>query len=117
MTRVEEKQRAEIEFCRVSRRECPNADSFRNIVNKLSNARVLLQCLSRHEDSLATEGGHGLELGAGRGWVPGLYQRLYPAVRVTAIDLRTFSIQGLPLRDKLFAVTVDDSWVWTSYET
>ena len=59
---IEAKQKTEIEFWCDSEYESPNADSIHNMVNKVSDAGVFLDCLHRHQEDLITNG-RVLELG------------------------------------------------------
>ena len=49
---IEAKHKIEIEFWRNWKDESPDADSIGNVVNKVSDAGVLLDCLNRHKESL-----------------------------------------------------------------
>jgi len=64
MSEIETKQKIEIEFWRDSEHESPEADSIHNIVNKITDAAVFLDCINRHHKELTTNG-RVLELGGG----------------------------------------------------
>lgn len=113
---IEAKQRIENEFWRDSKDESPESDSLGNIINKVSDAGVFVDCLQRHRGTLATAG-RVLELGGGQGWASCVYKRLFPGAHVTATDLSEFAVRSLPKWERLFGVRVDDSYACTSYQT
>lgn len=116
MPNIESKQKIEIEYWRDSEHESPESESIHNIINKVSDAGVLLDCLNRHHDKLATIG-NILELGAGQGWASCVYKRLFPSAHVTATDISEFAIRSLHKWERLFEVKIDNSYACTSYET
>lgn len=95
MADIDLKQKLEIEFWRDSKKESPESDSVYNIVNKLSDAGVFLDCIKRHKDKFR-DSGRVLELGGGQGWASCIYKCLYPNSFVTATDISPFAIQSLP---------------------
>jgi SAM-dependent methyltransferase len=109
------RQTAEIQFWRNSRDESPGADSVANLTNKMSDARVFLDCVERHRDELATDG-RVLELGAGQGWASCIYKKLFPSAHVTATDISEFAIMSLPKWERLFSVRLDRSYACVSYQ-
>jgi SAM-dependent methyltransferase len=115
MLDIEAKQKIEIEFWRDSKDESPEADSIYNIVNKVSDAGVLLDCLNRHQAKL-TSNGKVLELGGGQGWASCVYKKLFPNAHVTATDISEFAVMSLPKWERLFEVRIDNSYACTSYE-
>lgn len=116
MSNIEKKQKIEIEFWRDSKDESPESDSIHNIINKVSDAGVFLDCLKRHQNKLAITG-KILELGAGQGWASCVYKRLFPKTHVTATDISEFAIMSLHKWERLFEVKVDNSYACTSYKT
>jgi len=116
MSNIEEKQKIELDFWRNSEDESPESDSIHNIINKVSDAGVFLDCLKRHQDKLATTG-KVLELGAGQGWASCVYKRLFPMAHVTATDISEFAVMSLHKWERLFQSKVDNSYACTSYET
>jgi SAM-dependent methyltransferase len=115
MSSIEAKQKLEIEFWRDSKDESPESDSLINIINKIAEAEVFLDCLNRHHDKLATAG-RVLEIGAGQGWASCLYKRLFPRTHVTATDISRYAVMSLPKWERLFEVKVDNSYACRSYE-
>jgi len=116
MSDIEAKQKIEIQYWRDSDHESPESDSIDNIINKVSDAEVFLDCLNRHQNKLAITG-KILELGAGQGWASCVYKRLFPKTHVTATDISEFAIMSLPKWERLFEVKVDNSYACKSYET
>ena len=115
MSDNEAKQKIEIEFWRDSEHESPEADSIHNIVNKVSDAGVFLDCLNRHQKELITNG-RVLELGGGQGWASCVYKKLFPNAHVTATDISEFAVMSLPKWERLFEVKIDNSYACKSYE-
>ena len=109
------KQKIEIEYWRNSQDESPGADSIHNIINKVSDAGVLLNCLNRHHEKIAHRG-RVLELGGGQGWASCVYKKLFPEIEITTTDISEFAIQSLPKWERLFEVKIDRSYACTSYE-
>lgn len=116
MSEITIKQKIEIEFWRDSEHESPESDSIHNIVDKVSDAGVLLDCLNRHQEKLISSNGRVLELGAGQGWASCVYKRLFPGVHITATDISKYAVMSLPKWERLFGVKIDNSYACTSYE-
>ena len=116
MSHIEAKQKIEIAFWRDSEDESPESDSIHNIINKISDAGVFLDCLKRHQSKLAITG-RILELGAGQGWASCVYKRLFPRAHVTATDISEYAIASLHKWERLFEVKIDHSYACTSYKT
>ncbi len=115
MPNIEAKQKIEIEFWRDSKDESPDADSLCNVINKVSDAAVLLDCLNRYKEKLAING-RVLELGGGQGWGSCVYKKLFPNAHVTATDISAFAIMSLPKWERVFDVRIDNSYACTSYQ-
>lgn len=115
MAELDLKQKVEIEFWRDSETESPEADSIDNIVNKLSTAVVLLDCIEKYKDKLSSHG-RILELGAGQGWASCIYKRLYPNSSLTATDISPFAVASLPKWERIFGVKLDNSYACKSYD-
>ena len=113
---IEALQNKEIAYWRDSKDESPESDSIYNIVNKISDAGVLLDCLHRHCDKLSSAG-KVLELGGGQGWASCVYKKIFPASHVTATDISEFAVASLHKWERLFQVKIDDSYACTSYQT
>lgn len=113
---VEKKQSIEIDYWRTSLHESPESDSIHNLVNKMSDAVVFLDCLSRFVNE---ENGSGkvLELGGGQGWASCVYKRLFPGARVTTTDISEFAIRSAHKWERLLNVSLDRSYACTSYAT
>jgi SAM-dependent methyltransferase len=113
---IEEKQRIEIEYWRNSLHESPEADSIHNIVNKMTEAAVFLDCIRRHQTSLPTDG-RILELGGGQGWAACIYKKIFPDSNVTTTDISSFAIESLSKWERILNVKIDNSYACKSYET
>ena len=112
---IETRQTIEIEFWRDSPDKSPGSNSLANLANKMSEARVFLDCVERHRDMLAPDG-RVLELGAGQGWASCIYKKLFPRAHVTATDISEFAVRSLPKWERLFSVHVDNSYPCVSYQ-
>lgn len=115
MANIDLKQKVEIEFWRDSKIESPGSDSIYNIINKVSTADVLVDCLNRHKDQFRGDG-RILELGAGQGWASCIYKRLYPNSFVTATDISPFAVMSLPKWERIFDVKIENSYACSSYD-
>lgn len=115
MPDIEAKQKIEIEFWRDSKDKSIEPDSIYTIVQKLSDAGVLLDYLDRHRANL-TSNGRVLEIGGGQGWASCVYKKLFPNAHVTATDISEYAIISLPKWERLFDVRIDNSYVCKSYE-
>ncbi len=115
MSEIELKQKIEVEFWRDSQDESPESNSIYNIVEKVSDAGVFLDCLKRYPDQLAIRG-RVLELGAGQGWASCVYKRQFPYVEMITTDISPFAIMSLPKWERLFDVKIENSYACKSYE-
>jgi cyclopropane fatty-acyl-phospholipid synthase-like methyltransferase len=94
MSTLQEKQKIEIEYWRDSQSERPESNSIHNIVNKLSEAAIFLNCLSKYKNQLS-ETGKVLELGAGQGWASCVYKRQFPNAEMITTDISKYAIMSL----------------------
>jgi SAM-dependent methyltransferase len=115
-TRIDEKQRVEIDFWRTSATESPEADSVSNIISKVGEAEIFLDSLQGFRAELPAAG-RVLELGGGQGWASCLYKRLHPNSHVTATDISAFAVASLHKWERLWDVRLDGSYACKSYET
>lgn len=115
-TRIDEKQRIEIEYWRTSPTESPEADSVANIINKAAEAEIFLDSLQRFRAALPASG-RVLELGGGQGWAACLYKRLHPGCQVISTDISAFAVASLPKWERLWGVQLDGAYACKSYET
>lgn len=114
MPSIETKQKIEIEFWRNSKEESPQSDSLENIINKVSDSRIFVDCLKRHNHKIP-KSGRVLELGAGQGWASCVYKRLFPQTYVITTDISEHAIMSLPKWERLFDTRIDKSYSCTSY--
>jgi SAM-dependent methyltransferase len=115
-TEVATRQEIENEFWRSDPRESPESNSIGNIINKVSEAAIFLDCL----DSAQAELSHPikvLELGAGQGWASCLVKRQFPQTHVTATDISEYAIKSLGKWEQIWQLKIDDSYSCKSYET
>jgi SAM-dependent methyltransferase len=115
MTNIDVKQQVEIAFWRNSETESPESDSLQNIVNKLTDANILLDCLDKYREQLSKTG-RVLELGGGQCWGSCVYKRMYPEAFVIGTDISPFAVQSLPKWERTLDVKLDNSYACKSYE-
>ncbi len=113
---MEERQKIEIEFWRDSADESPESDSIYNVINKVSEAAVFVDCLSRHREKLVSTG-KVLEIGGGQGWASCIYKRLFPEAHVSLTDISEFAIKSLRKWERFWDVKVDNCYPCRSHET
>jgi SAM-dependent methyltransferase len=113
---IEEKQKIEVEYWRDSICESPEADSIHNIVNKMTEAAIFLDCLNRHQ-ALLSPSGRVLELGGGQGWAACIYKKIFPDAHVIATDISSFAVASLTKWEHILNVSVNKSYACKSYET
>jgi len=112
---LETKEKLEIDFWRNSPTENPGLNSIETIVDKMSDAVILLECLSQYRDifSRATT---VLELGAGQGWASCIVKRLYPRTKVTTTDISEYALASIHKWEHIFQVKVDAVKACRSYQ-
>jgi ubiquinone/menaquinone biosynthesis C-methylase UbiE len=112
---LDEKEKIEIDFWKNSPTENPEITSLHNILNKLGDARVFLDCLQRakhiFDDSVTI-----LELGAGQGWASCIVKFLYPNAYIIVTDISQWAIASVPKWEHIFQVKIDDTRVCKSYD-
>lgn len=116
MKELSSKQNIEIEYWRNSEHESPEANSIHNIVNKMTDAEVFLDCLNRYHEHLVNIG-KVLEMGAGQGWASCIYKLTFPNTHVTATDISEFAIASINKWERLLETNIDNYYSCKSYET
>lgn len=111
-----EKQAIEIKFWKNSIQERPEANSADNIINKVSDAAIFLDCVKKYLDKILKEG-KVLELGGGQGWAACLLKRLYPKASITLTDISKYAIASLYKWEKIWDVKLDNKYACKSYKT
>ncbi|MBQ4801397.1 class I SAM-dependent methyltransferase [Aquimarina sp. MMG015] len=111
---LEEKERIEIEFWKNSPTENPTNFSTKNLLNKLSEAKVFYGVFKKHED-LFQNSETILELGGGQGWASCLIKKEY-SKKVYLSDISNYAIESLKNWEKVFGVKIDHSFACKSYE-
>jgi SAM-dependent methyltransferase len=112
---IEAKEQVEIDYWRTSLTENPDSNSIENLINKFSEARVVLLTLERHRqifESASTI----LELGAGQGWTSCILKRMFPDKRIIASDISPFAIASHPKWEHILQVKLDQTFACRSYE-
>src|SRR4051812_11972172 len=109
-----EKERIEIEFWKNDSHVAPESESVFNIINKITDAPSLLECLKGHEPALEAAQTI-LELGAGQGWASCLLKRIYPQASFTVTDISEFAVASVPKWERLFQAKIDKALACRSY--
>lgn len=115
MTDLQQKEQVEIDFWANSPTEKPGALSVDNLLNKMTDAPVLLQRMRPFEEHFRAASTI-LELGAGQGWASCLVKRLHPHARVIASDISPHAIASVHQWEHHFQVKLDDTFACRSYE-
>ena len=115
MHKIEEKQKIEIEYWQTAPGESPGDDSVYNVVNKISDARIFLECINRYKDKIYFEGAKVLELGGGQGWASCVCKKLFPNAHVIMTDISEYAIMSLSKWEHIFRVKIDNSYASKSY--
>lgn len=110
-----ERQDLERQFWRTSPSERPESDSVSNIVNKMTDAPVLLDCFERCKDALGAAASI-LEIGAGQGWASCILKRLHPGARIVATDISEHAVASVGKWEHTFGVRLDEVRSCPSYE-
>jgi SAM-dependent methyltransferase len=109
------KEQVEIDFWANSPTEKPGTETIENLLNKMTDAPVLLERMRPFAEHFASAKTI-LELGAGQGWASCLVKRLYPQARVIATDISPHAIASIGQWERIFQVKVDDTAACRSYE-
>jgi SAM-dependent methyltransferase len=112
---IAERQQIEISYWKNSETESPDSDSPLVLINKMSEAAVLYECIDRHRD-LFRQSSTILELGAGQGWASCLVKKLFPGKTVQASDISPWAIASVSKWERIFQVRLDRTFACTSYE-
>jgi len=111
---ISARQSIEIDFWKNSKDEAPEVDSPLVLIQKMTEAQVLYDCLRKYQP-LFEASQSVLELGAGQGWASCLVKRLHPHLKVTTTDISEWAVASLPKWERIFQVKVDDSRACRSY--
>lgn len=111
-----QKQDIEKSFWEKSLSESPKNESISNIINKISDTEVFLDCLNRFKD-LHSHSGKVLELGAGQGWASCIYKKMYPQSEVITTDISEYALKSIPQWERIWNVKIDKTYHCLSYQT
>ena len=116
-TDLTEAERIEIDHWAHSESERPGVFSVGNLINKLTDAPVLLSRLDPFLEEFASAA-RVLELGAGQGWGSCLLQALAPPRRPRHIctDISHHALQSAPMWEGIFRTRLSGSAACRSYE-
>jgi len=113
---LKEAERIEIDHWARSESERPGVFSVDNLLNKLTDAPVLLSRLAPFRDELASAR-RVLELGAGQGWGSCLIQsRSASRAQHVCTDLSHHALQSAPMWEGIFRTRLGGSAACRSYE-
>lgn len=100
------KETVEIEFYKFSADESPASTSTFNILNKMAEGLIMLDCINRFQD-IFVKSKSVLELAGGQGWASCLVKRLFPEKRVVLSDISEFAVASVSKWEYLFQVKLD----------
>lgn len=112
---LSQKEQIEIEFWKNSSSENPETFTTKNILNKLSEAKVFYGIFNKHK-ALFKDADSILELGGGQGWASCLVKKELSNKKVILSDISEFAIESLKYWEKLFSLKLDNSFACKSYE-
>ncbi len=113
---IEEKQARELAFWRNSPAEKPTSESVENVISKVADAEILLDCLRRYASELRLTG-RILELGAGQGWASCFVKRLHPDAIVVATDISPDAVASVNKWEHIWKVKIDRAYAAKGYAT
>jgi SAM-dependent methyltransferase len=111
-----QKQEIEISFWKNSPTESPKNESISNIINKISDAEVFIDCLNRFKE-YHSQTGKVLELGAGQGWASCIYKKMYPQSEVIATDISEQALKSVYKWERIWNVKIDKTHQCPGYHT
>ena len=111
-----EKQKLEKVFWEKPSAELPDVDSISNIINKISDAEVFIECLNQFNNRHSANG-RILELGTGRCWASCLYKKIYSDCEIIATDISKIAIDERSSWERIWNVKIDQAYSCLSYET
>jgi SAM-dependent methyltransferase len=109
------KERKEIEFWKHSPTEKPESNSVENIVDKLGDAEIFIDCIQRYA-SIFSNATSVLELGAGQGWASCILKSMFPSARVITTDISPHAVASVPKWERVFDTEIDDQYACRSYD-
>jgi SAM-dependent methyltransferase len=112
---IQKRQDIEIQFWKNSPSENPESDSPHNIVNKMGEAGVFLQCYEQYKD-LFQKSGTILELGGGQGWSSCLIKKMQPQKQVYLSDISEYAVASAGKWERIFQTTIEKRFACRSYE-
>ena len=114
-TNLEQRQQVEIDYWKDSPTERPESESIENIVNKVADTEVFLQCINAYRGVF--ERSHTIvEIGAGQGWASCVVKRMFPNAIVTATDISEYALASIRKWEHIYQTRVDRAKHCTSYE-
>jgi ubiquinone/menaquinone biosynthesis C-methylase UbiE len=108
-------QKCEIDFWKNSSIYNPESDSIHNIVNKMTEAPIFLDCLERYK-KIFQQASTILELGAGQGWASCIVKKMYPEANLSVTDISEWAIASVYKWEHIFNTQVDQKISCKSYE-
>lgn len=114
---VKEMEAIEIRYWATSETERPGVFAIDNVVNKITDAPVLLERLAPFRSRFASAA-RVLELGAGQGWASCLLRALQAdrGQVVVCADISQFALRSVPMWQDVFRTTITGATACRSYE-
>lgn len=104
-----EKQKKEIDFWRTSPTESPSQFTIENIVNKISEAKRLLNKFNKYKE-LFNNNKIILELGGGQGWASCILKKNYLTGQAIVInsDISKYAVQSAYNWERIFEINIEN---------
>lgn len=112
---ISDKEQKEIHFWKNSPAENPESESIENLVNKFSEAKVLLEKLTFYKEYF-NKSQSILEIGAGQGWASCIVKKYFPDKQVVTSDISKYAIESVKKWEYIFKVSLDQKFYCRSYE-
>lgn len=112
---LSKKEQKEIDFWKRSETESPESKSVINLVEKLGDAKIFIDCILQHERIFAHASSF-LELGAGQGWASCIVKSLFPEAHVTATDISPHAVASVQKWERVFDTDLDTTYACKSYD-
>ena len=115
MVTNEEKEKKEIEFWINDPEENPNVFGIYGVINKMYEAKAFMEKVTIYYNYFS-EADSILEIGGGQGWASCIIKNIFNKAKVYASDLSADAIHSLNKWEKIFNVSLDNSFACRSNE-
>lgn len=112
---TQEREQKEIDYWQKSATENPSNFTLDNLINKISEAEILLYKIRKYKD-VFEKSNILLELGAGQGWASCILKSLFKNKIIYASDISEHAIKSLRYWEDTFKVQIDGNFFCKSYD-